>query len=492
MKVTYDGSRAWIEDIEDIEGLLRKLRRDLEVWPVPGIDIEGMGISSYCDKYFLYKRDLGDSSIITIPTGSLSVTKLGTSSYIKHPVLNQELVIEGISKLDERLRYYQVEAVLKAIEEKRGIIKAATGSGKSFILSELCQVLPGDLLVTVPTKTLLYQMKGDMVTYGIDENDIGLVGDSNRQWGRRITLAIPDTLSSVIHSAKAKDKEVLYKLAQVNAWIADEVHCNVCISSMRISNHIRATNYRIGLSATPWSNQGLGKVLIGMFGRLIYNMSEGKGIEEGYILKPKVHLFTTPKAACTPALLSKPYSHVTYNILYKQLILNNKGRNQLIADITSDCLDIGDGAVILIVSKINTNPNHPDKLLPLIRARGHEIPLCHGRTKTKDMKEVLEGLKDGSLRGAMFGPGVMKEGVNIPSIKYLILAGAGSSDISLLQRVGRALRTKEGKGRPYIFDFNDEQSFFRGQASKRQLTYIEKYGNDCVRLCSYSKEILNG
>jgi superfamily II DNA or RNA helicase len=58
----------------------------------------------------------------------------------------------------------------------------------------------------------------------------------------------------------------------------------------------------------------------------------------------------------------------------------------------------------------------------------------------------------------MIATPVFKEGINIPEIKTLILAGGGKSHIAIIQKIGRGLRKAEGKDRLIVYDFLDDCS----------------------------------
>lgn len=69
-------------------------------------------------------------------------------------------------ELDER--DYQIDAFIAAIRKKRGIVKAATGAGKSFVIYMLIRFLlfmKREILLVVPTTSLVEQMYSDFYDY---------------------------------------------------------------------------------------------------------------------------------------------------------------------------------------------------------------------------------------------------------------------------------------------------------------------------------------
>jgi hypothetical protein len=59
--------------------------------------------------------------------------------------------------------------------------------------------------------------------------------------------------------------------------------------------------------------------------------------------------------------------------------------------------------------------------------------------------------------------------------------GKGGVDgVSMIQKVGRALRVKEGKRNPPIIDFVDPQGWFHSQSKARIRIATDTYGGDHV------------
>jgi len=57
--------------------------------------------------------------------------------------------------------------------------------------------------------------------------------------------------------------------------------------------------------------------------------------------------------------------------------------------------------------------------------------------------------------------GIFQQGINIPNLKYIILASPFKSKIRVLQSVGRALRKhSDKKNGAYIFDIHDHTNYF--------------------------------
>lgn len=69
-----------------------------------------------------------------------------------------------------------------------GYFKHPTGAGKTVLFGLFLKLLDAPSLVLVPTKDLLHQTKRDLMSLGIPEEDIGIIGDELNEVGRKFTF----------------------------------------------------------------------------------------------------------------------------------------------------------------------------------------------------------------------------------------------------------------------------------------------------------------
>jgi superfamily II DNA or RNA helicase len=76
--------------------------------------------------------------------------------------------------------------------------------------------------------------------------------------------------------------------------------------------------------------------------------------------------------------------------------------------------------------------------------------------------------------------GIFQQGINIPNLKYIILASPFKSKIRVLQSIGRALISHAYKENgAYIFDLHDHTTFFEKHGNIRYRYYdSEKFKID--------------
>ena len=66
---------------------------------------------------------------------------------------------------------------------------------------------------------------------------------------------------------------------------------------------------------------------------------------------------------------------------------------------------------------------------------------------------------------------IFDQGVDIPQLDALILAGSGKSSGRALQRIGRVIRKNEGKVRAIVVDFYDNAKYLRDHSEVRKKVY---------------------
>lgn len=397
-----------------------------------------------------------------------------------------------IRELSSVLYPHQENIVQTCLAEKRGVVKSPTGSGKTVCISEMTRLLSGHkIMITVPSIGLLYQMKREIEKfYNLIKQtppEIGLIGDGNYDYSKPITVCIPDTAAIKI---EANDKAFINYLSTINVLLADEVHTCANTTYGVLAGKIHNRRYSIGFSATPWVNTGANPIIEGFFASKIVEVKETDMIDMGIIMKPLFKFYKAPGAYAPKQFLNREYSHYIYNQLYDFLIVKNAARNKLIVKLAIEFIGRREGPILIIVNKVGTTLNtktgkpslsHSNLLKELIEAEGYDLPVLHGQIPKGDREEIFDQLREYKIPGVIAGPKVMTEGVDIHSIACVILAGAGKSDKDMIQRVGRALRRKEGKERPLIIDFLDSGIYFQGQSYSRMDTADAIYP-DCVEV----------
>lgn len=78
----------------------------------------------------------------------------------------------------------------------------------------------------------------------------------------------------------------------------------------------------------------------------------------------------------------------------------------------------------------------------------------------------------------LIGSVVIDEAIDLPGMSALILAGGMKSPIRAVQRVGRAIRTADGKEEAIILDFRDTQHYFLENHTNKRLGIYDAHEYD--------------
>jgi superfamily II DNA or RNA helicase len=95
---------------------------------------------------------------------------------------------------------------------------------------------------------------------------------------------------------------------------------------------------------------------------------------------------------------------------------------------------------------------------------------ANGSMDSTTRQAALDSLRQGN-RTIVIATPIFDEGVDVPAVDLVILAGAGKSAIRLMQRIGRGMRPKaDGRGL-IIIDFIDSGKYLLKQSYERAKFY---------------------
>jgi superfamily II DNA or RNA helicase len=357
------------------------------------------------------------------------------------------------------LRSYQVEAIKTLLDSVRGVAWMATNSGKTAVIAGIIKALQLKTLVVVNSKELLYQtseMLQKRLTNGITPV-CGLVGDSHREFGNWVTVTTIQTLHRIIDQAGAA------VLGDIDAIIIDECH-HAKAKTFDVLYDIPGV-FRFGLSGTPLSYRKLDDLkLIAATGEVRVRLTNQDMIEQGVSVRPFIKIY--------PLRQRDQYADESYQEAYLHGIVQNNRRNWLISNLALKAA-YDDQVVLVIVSQIE----HGKRLLDLTQHNGSYCTFVHGSTAMNARERALLDMKKG-IPGVYIATSIFDEGVDVAGINTLILAGGGKSNKKVLQRIGRGLRSNDGKEMVTVIDFYDDgNSFLRSHARERIHVY-DKEGFD--------------
>lgn len=314
-------------------------------------------------------------------------------------------------------------------------------SGKSLMLSRIVYEYNLPTVIYVVSLDLLSQMKNTLEScLGVP---IGMVGNGVCDI-QKITVCSAWTAGRVFSKNK-KDKEKKEEDVVEDKWspsnkqasqikdmvenaqlvMLDEAQFAAASSIRAILNNSKSASYRYGLSGTPWRSGGDDLLLEAAFGNTICNVTATELIYKGYLVPPKIAFRDV-----RPPLHKLPRDWATVK---SKFMIKNKLRNKMLVDNTVALLEMGRKPLILF--REHSHGKILESMLPTdIRYR-----YVTGENSKQERDQIRDDFKNGDV-DLILASTVYDQGVDLPALDALVLAGGGKSTAKALQRIGRVIR----------------------------------------------------
>lgn len=348
--------------------------------------------------------------------------------------------------------YYQDETIKDAIQKTRGLYQLPTSSGKSLIISYIINNLYNNKitksnLIIVPTLSLIEQFRSDLIDYGIDESIIGRVNKDHKQFDAPIVISTWQSLKNNIE-----------KLDRFDLAICDEVHLGKASSINKImqkcSQHAK---YVLGFTGTMPSKP-LEKLKVQNYiGPVWKTYSSKKLSDEGYLSKCNIR-----------QIKLKYLDSYTgdYNSI-KRDIVQNDYRLKVIKSIANK-MDF----LLILVERVKDEGEVIAEYLKE-NIKDKEIIFLSGRDKALIREAWRKNMESNGNLIIIATYGIFSTGVNIKSLKNVLLISSSKSKIRILQSIGRSLRKHDNKKDEgaTIWDLWDQVKNLRDHGRSRDRFY---------------------
>jgi superfamily II DNA or RNA helicase len=392
----------------------------------------------------------------------------------ERPPLEKPIPIDISKKLEmigKNPRSYQIEAANIACSTDRGIIRMATGAGKTLCAALITAKIGKPATILVIGKDLLYQLK-DFFSKIFDE-PIGIIGDGLCDikdiniatiWsvGQALGLSGKLTLDDEEYQERKIDPEKFSKikgmLLNSGTIILDECHLAACDTVQVIARNIKA-EYVYGMSASPWRDDGADMLIEAFLGRKIVDISARELIRQGYLVRPNIR-FIAPAPY--------PFKSGKYPSIYSKYIVENDQRNSMILKATKNMVEQGFVPLVLFhtIKHGDVLFDHMKKTVP--------TGLLSGKDSAKQREKIKDELESGKIK-CLVASKIFEIGVDLPILSGLVIAGAGKSSVRALQRIGRVIRPYKGKKMSAIIDFADQAPYLNQHAEIRREIYESEF-----------------
>lgn len=245
--------------------------------------------------------------------------------------------------------------------------------------------------------------------------------------------------------------------------------------------------YRIGVSATPWRDGGDDLLIEAILAKRKpeFSINASKLIELGFLVPCTIYFVP----------MKQVFPGKNFQKLYKKAIVENNERNDAIVKIAHKMTTTRNMTTLILIQHVAHGEELQKKLFEMIPeesftvqtqdpksgkftlVRVKNVEFLSGQDDAIRRKAVIQATKEKKVK-ILIGSTIADEGLDVPSLDCLILAGGGKSSTRAFQRIGRVLRlyknreTGEEKKRAVCFDFVDYTPTLRRHSRVREKLYL--------------------
>ena len=329
-----------------------------------------------------------------------------------------------------------VERSVSALNARRNTLGVApTGAGKTIMLS----AVTGESIKDTGAKVCILAHRDELTAQNRAkfERVVPNVGTSvvdayEKSWGGQVTFAMVPTL------ARSSNLDGMPRL---DLLVIDEAHHAVAASYRRIIDRVRDANpdARVfGVTATP--NRGDRKGLREVFDNVADQISLGELIASGHLVPPRTFVIDV---GVQDELKSVRKTSSDFDMSEVANIMDR-------APVTEEVIrhwkeKAGDRQSVIFCSTVE----HAAHVRDAFQAAGISAALIHGEMPSETRKSVLADYAGGKIR-VIVNVAVLTEGWDHPPTSCVVLLRPSSYKSTMIQMVGRGLRTVDPEEFPGV------------------------------------------
>jgi superfamily II DNA or RNA helicase len=357
---------------------------------------------------------------------------------------NEMISLEGVSDYMKTItryepRPYQIEGVHDALRFNRKLLISPTASGKSMMIYSIVRYMVDkghDVLLVVPTTSLVEQMFKDFEDYGWDAEKYchKIYSGREKYDNRQVTI----TTWQSIYKLEKKF------FARYGCVIGDEAHLFKSKSLVSIMTKLADAKYRFGFTGTLDGTQTHKWVLEGLFGPAYKIIRTDELIEKGHLAKLDIKILL---------IKHDPHKFEAFEDEV-QFIIQHEKRNNFIKNLALDLK----GNTLVLYSRVES---HGEVIFNLINnsVTGRKVFFVHGGVDAEHREEIraITEKEDNAIIVASYG--TFSTGINIKNLHNVVFASPSKSRVRNLQSIGRVLRKGNNKTKATLYDIADDTTY---------------------------------
>ena len=332
-------------------------------------------------------------------------------------------------------RNYQISCVHDALKYNRKLIISPTASGKSLMIYSIVRYFADkekNILIIVPTTSLVEQMTKDFTDYGWNSEDYchKIYSGKEKNTNKQVTV----TTWQSVYKLEKKFFE------RYDVVIGDEAHLFKSKSLISIMTKLHHAKYRFGFTGTLDGTQTHKWVLEGLFGPSYKVTRTSELMEKGYIANLDIYCLVLKH-------LPKRFDCYEDEVQY---LIGNENRNKYIKNLAISLK----GNTLILFSRVE---DHGEILFNLINnTSDRKVFFIYGGVDVKEREKIREIVETENNAIIVASYGTMSTGINIKNLSNVIFASPSKSRIRNLQSIGRVLRKSKYKNKAVLYDISDD------------------------------------
>ena len=349
------------------------------------------------------------------------------------------------------VRDYQYNAIYQALKYNRRLLLSPTASGKSLMIYSITRYFTSkgnNVLIVVPTTSLVEQMCGDFDTYGwsSEDNCHKIYSGREKNTNKSVTIT---TWQSIYKMPKKY-------FEKFDCVIGDEAHLFKAKSLINIMTKLHNCKHRIGFTGTLDGSSTNQLVLEGLFGPVNKVIKTKQLIDKGYLSSLKINV------------LLLQHQEISFDSYQDEMdyICTLERRNKFIRKLTLNQT----GNTLVLFAYVE---KHGQVLFDMINnsvTENRKVFFVHGGVDTEDREEVRRITETQNDAIIIASYGTFSTGINIKRLHNIIFASPSKSRVRNLQSIGRALRKGDQKESAKLFDIADD--FSKGDRKNYTLNHM--------------------
>ena len=336
------------------------------------------------------------------------------------------------------LRPYQKIAVddasIALTKHKNTIVVAPTGAGKTIMLSALVgkRYKKGKKVLVLQHRDELVRQNRTKFSKVNPKITTSVVDGSEKDWSGETIFSMVQTLSRPNN---------LENMCDFDMVVVDESHHAIAETYTRIIDRVKEANNSVeivGFTATP--NRGDRKGLRSIFNNCSHQIEITTLIREGFLVPPKTFVVDV---GVRQELENVRKTISDFDMGEVERIMNKRAINERIVQEWQEKA-IGRKTVVFCSTII-----HAQDVCDEYRRANIRAELLTGDTPSEERKQILHDLEHGDVQ-VVVNVAVLTEGFDAPPVSCIVLTRPCSYKSTMVQMIGRGLRTIDPEEHPGI------------------------------------------